>query len=350
MGTEDPTTTSDDASRERGRQALQFYQEFIDDCDLGHFSGTFDDWLAERTEEEAVALLEDMHNALDSIPEEDPTGADVLSFASDGEPQVVAHISCASPDQSGLFYRLVSPSHPDFSIVGPEQLLSALEACGVDNCRIEVEAGDGSSSGPVEPPMLDSSSVGWVEFIMRAGQCLAKDPAGGDTPVHRGVAILPAGTNITNGDGDAYVSALSSKRAAVSCGVDWADVPFVGRSWFSWCPEGDQASYVVDVAPAPLCLKSMDRAVAYRAAGQLKGAGEANVSIADGNDWMDARTDRFGAEDPARHEVSDMIGTLALLAQNGHAGVPRAHVSTWEADAGLKLQLVQALSEVIQWE
>lgn len=44
-----------------------------------------------------------------------------------------------------------------------ELLLSALEACGVDNARIEVEGGH-------EIPVLDNSSLGWcievqVSFI-----------------------------------------------------------------------------------------------------------------------------------------------------------------------------------------
>ncbi len=36
-----------------------------------------------------------------------------------------------------------------------EHLLSALEQCGVDNARIEVEGGD-------EVPIIDGSALGWV--------------------------------------------------------------------------------------------------------------------------------------------------------------------------------------------
>ena len=36
-----------------------------------------------------------------------------------------------------------------------EHLLSALEQCGVDNARIEIEGGD-------EVPIIDGSALGWV--------------------------------------------------------------------------------------------------------------------------------------------------------------------------------------------
>ncbi len=43
-----------------------------------------------------------------------------------------------------------------------ELLLSALEACGVDNARIEVEGG-------YELPVLDGSCLGWALSIQQAG-------------------------------------------------------------------------------------------------------------------------------------------------------------------------------------
>lgn len=36
-----------------------------------------------------------------------------------------------------------------------EHLLSALEACGIDNARIEIEGGS-------EVPIIDGSALGWV--------------------------------------------------------------------------------------------------------------------------------------------------------------------------------------------
>ncbi|OAY65678.1 putative UDP-3-O-(3-hydroxymyristoyl) N-acetylglucosamine deacetylase 5 [Ananas comosus] len=52
-----------------------------------------------------------------------------------------------------------------------EHLLSALEAMGVDNCRIEIEGGD-------EVPLLDGSAKEWVEAIEHVGLCAAEDSNG----------------------------------------------------------------------------------------------------------------------------------------------------------------------------
>ncbi|PKA52220.1 putative UDP-3-O-[3-hydroxymyristoyl] N-acetylglucosamine deacetylase 5 [Apostasia shenzhenica] len=49
-----------------------------------------------------------------------------------------------------------------------EHLLSALEACGVDNCRIEIEGGE-------EVPILDGSAKCWVEAIEHIGLLEAVD-------------------------------------------------------------------------------------------------------------------------------------------------------------------------------
>lgn len=44
-----------------------------------------------------------------------------------------------------------------------ELLLSALEACGVDNARIELEGGN-------EIPVLDNSALGWCVEIQVGGR------------------------------------------------------------------------------------------------------------------------------------------------------------------------------------
>lgn len=49
------------------------------------------------------------------------------------------------------------------SVHSVEALLSALECCGIDNARIEVEGGD-------ELPVVDGSAMGWAINIVVAGQ------------------------------------------------------------------------------------------------------------------------------------------------------------------------------------
>ena len=55
--------------------------------------------------------------------------------------------------------------------------MAALEACGVDNARIEIEGGE-------EPPIYDGSSMAWAMDIQLAGVRTAPSPASGG-PVPR---------------------------------------------------------------------------------------------------------------------------------------------------------------------
>ena len=56
--------------------------------------------------------------------------------------------------------------------MGAEALLAALEACGVDNARIELEGGS-------EVPIVDGSSLGWCIELQKAGVRPAHEAAAG---------------------------------------------------------------------------------------------------------------------------------------------------------------------------
>jgi hypothetical protein len=60
---------------------------------------------------------------------------------------------------------VVTNSPPVVQVMNVELLLSALEACGVDNARIEIEGGH-------EIPVLDNSALGWcIEVQVRLWHC-----------------------------------------------------------------------------------------------------------------------------------------------------------------------------------
>lgn len=72
-----------------------------------------------------------------------------------------------------------APSHAEgkvsmCSIFAPEVLLSALEACGVDNARIEIE-------GNGEVPLYDGSATGFVYLIKEAGLRIAPELDGSES-------------------------------------------------------------------------------------------------------------------------------------------------------------------------
>ncbi|CAG9465346.1 unnamed protein product [Pedinophyceae sp. YPF-701] len=310
---------------EKGRRNLQFFQQWVDESELGSFTGTFDDWLGERTEEEAVRLLERIRAALDAIPVE-PEPEPVK-----GEPRVDAHVSYLV-SESPHYLTLQSDS---MVVRGAEHLLAALEASGIDNCRIEIEGGS-------EIPMVDSTAFGWCEYIMRAGQ-----RASGSDRTPRISPVLGAPVHVADAAG-AFMVATPADTAVVSAGVDWADVPYVGRQWHAWAVE-DAVGFVSGAAPARSCIKSMEQAFAYRRDGLYKGAGEASVTIGCGDSFHDDNADMFMGSDPARHAVVDAVGALALLAEGGNAGLPLAHVAAWDATHALHAEFLQAVAKELEW-
>lgn len=85
--------------------------------------------------------------------------------------------AAACPHYTTLEYRGIR-------VIGAEHLLAALEACGVDNARIEVD-------GAEELPMLDGAALGWVDLIHTAGLRQCEDAAGSTMPRMRPVIRKP---------------------------------------------------------------------------------------------------------------------------------------------------------------
>jgi UDP-3-O-acyl-N-acetylglucosamine deacetylase len=58
---------------------------------------------------------------------------------------------------------------------------------------------------------------------------------------------------------------------------------------------------------------------------------------------------RFHNDEPARHQLVQLIGALALLGQGGNSGLPLGHIVSLDADAALTLEFVRALYETCRW-
>lgn len=111
-------------------------------------------------------------------------------------------------------------------VMSVEHLLAALEACGVDNCRIEIE-------GP-EVPVVDGSAAGWTTLVVRTGVVECADR------VRKGVIRIEEPLVVT-GEGGAFITVAPSPTPVVSCGWDGMPMgaPVIGRQWFTWDVEND---------------------------------------------------------------------------------------------------------------
>ncbi|XP_031388171.1 probable UDP-3-O-acyl-N-acetylglucosamine deacetylase 2, mitochondrial isoform X2 [Punica granatum] len=125
-----------------------------------------------------------------------------------------------------------------------EHLLSALEASGVDNCRIEIDNLDGEDKD-VEVPIFDGSAREWVEAIEKVGLEIAKDSRGNDCE-----KIAPyLNEPVHFWHIDSFVVAFPSPKVHVTFGIDFPQVPAVGCQWFS-SSLSDDSVYKRQIAPA----------------------------------------------------------------------------------------------------
>uniref|UniRef100_A0A0E0KAQ9 UDP-3-O-acyl-N-acetylglucosamine deacetylase n=1 Tax=Oryza punctata TaxID=4537 RepID=A0A0E0KAQ9_ORYPU len=209
-----------------------------------------------------------------------------------------------------------------------EHLLSAMEALGVDNCRVEVSGGD-------EIPLLDGSAQEWVTAIRGAGLCAAKDSGGQKLEklapeIHKPVYLQKS---------DCFIAALPSSRIRITYGIDFPKVPAIGCQRFATVLDANV--YSSKIAPArTFCI--FEEVEKLRSAGLIKGGSLENATVCSmSGGWLNPPL-RF-EDEPCRHKSLDLIGDFSLLAQNGNQGFPVAHVVAYKAGHALHTDFLRHL-------
>lgn len=388
---------ADDPETERKRAEL--FREWRDAVDNGGADedGGFEAWVRAREREEAEAAkalvagtggsevaAATAHHA--DHPNEDSevvprpvsgAGAAAVVEASIRAVYVVSAAPCVqlhASDPRQQSSRVVS-------VLSPERLLAALEACGVDNCRIEIEpaaedeeegegggggGGDNDTTtsspltGALEVPVMDGSALGWCLWLQSAGlkpapipaEVLARaDKAGGEslprladgTPVApRGVLAPREPVTVRAPFGqDAHATLVPALFPRYTAGLDrTAAAPVIGAQWHSWSyARGEHFRYAL--APARMFASSRDEMQEMRRRGLMRGGGEGVMLVAHGRRWWDSSQLRFPLDEPSRSECVDLVGTLALLGVAGHGGLPAGHAVAFNADPALRLELAR---------
>ncbi|KAJ0988633.1 hypothetical protein J5N97_006989 [Dioscorea zingiberensis] len=211
-----------------------------------------------------------------------------------------------------------------------EHLLSALEACGVDNCRIEIDGGD-------EVPLLDGSAKEWVEAIQQVGLCVAEASDG--NYMDKLAPFLNEPIYVSKND--AFIFGLPSPETRVTYGIDFSKVPSIGCQWFSSLM--DASVYFKEIAPArTFCV--YEEVEKMRSAGLIQGGSAENAIVCSATiGWLNPPL-RYHDE-PCRHKVLDLVGDFSLLAQNGSQGLVNAHIIAYKAGHTLHSEFVRCISK-----
>lgn len=164
------------------------FMTYLRTRDDGGFYGTFDDWLREVGPTALMRAPAD-HRVLRTTRSNGPT-----TLCGDNRPSRTSKCSLGAPtnptaQQPSTAHRRATRTTCTCSrmtsrtaasvvlgvmrvaaaciqasrrVLGAESLLAALEACGVDNARIEMEGGN-------EVPVIDGSALGWLVALEEHG-------------------------------------------------------------------------------------------------------------------------------------------------------------------------------------
>uniref|UniRef100_A0A804LGD1 UDP-3-O-acyl-N-acetylglucosamine deacetylase n=1 Tax=Zea mays TaxID=4577 RepID=A0A804LGD1_MAIZE len=246
----------------------------------------------------------------------------------DEEARVAAEVGNAEPlSQLCTTLRRGEGAHTRVRTV--EHLLSAMEALGVDNCRIEVSGGD-------EIPLLDGSAQEWVEAVQGVGLCAAEDANGEKLDKLAPEIQEPVYLR----KHDCFIAAFPSPQIHITCGIDFPKVPAIECQWVSTFL--DDNIYSSKIAPArTFCI--FEEVEKMRAAGLIKGGSLENAMVCSiSGGWLNPPL-RF-EDEPCRHKILDLIGDFSLFAQNGNQGFPIAHIIAYKAGHALHTDFLRHLS------
>ncbi|KAF8398943.1 hypothetical protein HHK36_014808 [Tetracentron sinense] len=211
-----------------------------------------------------------------------------------------------------------------------EHLLSALEATGVDNCRIEIFGAD-------EVPLLDGSAREWVEAIEQVSLCAAKDHNGNS--IDKMAPFLQEPVHVWRND--SFVAAFPSSELHITYGINFPQVPTIGCQWFSSVAMDDYF-YAKQIASSrTFCI--YEEVEQLLSAGLIQGGSAENAIVCStSKGWLNPPL-RF-PDEPCRHKVLDLLGDLSLFAQNGNQGIPIAHIVAYKGGHSLHAEFVRRLS------
>ncbi len=250
----------------------------------------------------------------------------------------------AEPDSGIVFVRTDLPEHPTIpariSHVVPsprrttiqqgsaqiemiEHVMAALAGSEIDNCRIEIDAG--------ECPGCDGSSQLFVESLEGAGT-IEQDRPRPALVIERSVTIR---------EGDAILAAHPGPGDHLTLSYHLVYGPDSAISYQSFLIDLSPPEFRRELASSRTFLLESE-AQALRAAGIGLRTTEADVLIF-GPDGLIGNTLRFPNE-CARHKVLDMVGDLALLGMDLH-GFVVAHRSGHHTNAALVRRLLQSLDK-----
>ena len=195
-----------------------------------------------------------------------------------------------------------------------EHLMSALNACGVDNCLIAINA--------EEPPVLSGNSIDFFKMIKLAGVV--------EQDKERKIIRVEKIYRVDGEEGKRFVMALPYDGFRVSF-VSVNPHPLIGIQYGDY--EITEDIYEREIAPARTIAyeKEID---ALRAMGLGLGGTFENVIVYNDEGWLNKLN---YPDELVRHKILDVIGDMRL------AGIVKCHIVASASGHALNTQLAKKI-------
>ena len=171
-----------------------------------------------------------------------------------------------------------------------EHLMSALSACGIDNCEVEMNA--------EEPPVLEGNSIGFFEMIKSVGTIEQDAP--------RKEIQLEKIYRADSDDGKKFIIALPYDGFRISF-TSINPHPLIGIQFEDF--EITEEIYQKEIAPARTIAYEKE-VEALHAAGLGRGGNLENVIVYNDEGWLNKLK---YPDELVRHKILDVIGDLRLV-------------------------------------
>ena len=195
-----------------------------------------------------------------------------------------------------------------------EHLLSALNACKIDNCAVEISA--------EEPPVLSGNSIDFFNMIQTAGVV--------EQDKERKNIELEKIYRVDGEDGKRFIMALPCEKFRVSF-VSVNPHPLIGIQYADF--EITEKIYAEEIAPARTIAyeKEID---ALRSMGLGLGGTLENVIVYNDAGWLN---ELKYPDELVRHKILDVIGDLRL------AGIFNCHIVAAASGHALNTELAKKI-------
>lgn len=195
-----------------------------------------------------------------------------------------------------------------------EHLMSALNACRIDNCRVELDA--------EEPPVLNGNAIDFFRMIQAAGTC-EQDAA-------RKIFRVEKIYRVDADDGKRFVMAVPYDGFRVSF-VSVNPHPLIGIQYADF--EITEEIYEREIAPARTIAYEREVAALHEMGLGLGGTLE-NVIVYNDGGWLN---ELIYPDELVRHKILDVIGDMRL------AGILNCHIIAAASGHALNTQLAKKI-------